>query len=97
MALIKGVTFKWKSLTKELKHPFDQLALEDKSRVERETNDMKRGVLSKLSSPKFTLPPASEAVNTALELTTDLIAFIHQNQLKYEGDSVNIDLDKLQE
>lgn len=95
IALIKGVTFKWKSLTKEQKHPFDQLAQDDKTRVEREANDVKKGVLSKISSPKFTLPPASEAVNTALELTTDLLSFIHQNQIKFEGDAVNMDLDKL--
>ncbi|TNV85032.1 hypothetical protein FGO68_gene4044 [Halteria grandinella] len=98
IALIKGVTYKWKSLSKEQKTPFENLAIEDKQRVEKESNDLKRRIISKISSPKFILPPTSDAVNTALELTTDLIAYIHQNQAKFESDpSSALDIEKLQE
>jgi len=40
---MKAVSYKWQSLSKEQKHPFEQIASEDKHRYDKEFMDFKKG------------------------------------------------------
>lgn len=40
---MKAVSYKWSTLSKEEKLPFEQIASEDKSRYDKEVNDFKKG------------------------------------------------------
>lgn len=41
--VMKAVSFKWQSLSKEQKQPFQQIANEDRVRYEKEIGDFKKG------------------------------------------------------
>jgi hypothetical protein len=40
---MKAVSFKWQSLSKEQKQPFEQIAAEDKQRYDKEFLEFKKG------------------------------------------------------
>jgi hypothetical protein len=74
---MKTVTKKWISLTREQKLPFEQLSCNDKARLEKESADLKNGLIQKINSPKFLPLRNSETVSSALDLTPELITFMH--------------------
>jgi structure-specific recognition protein 1 len=41
--IVKAVSFKWNSLKKEQRLPYEQIANEDKQRYDREFNEFKKG------------------------------------------------------
>lgn len=43
LQIMKAVSFKWQSLSKEQKDPFERASTEDKQRYERESADFKKG------------------------------------------------------
>lgn len=98
---MKAVTFKWQSLSKEQKHPFETASFDDKQRYEKELIDFKKGLFNgRYQSTLVKLQNDSDMVNQALEITDDLMSFlqvkIQQQQigaLKHDGNS---DIDELQ-
>lgn len=40
---MRAVSYRWSTLSKEQKLPFEQIALEDKQRYDREINEFKKG------------------------------------------------------
>ena len=42
--IMKAVSYRWQLLNKDQKLPFEQIAIEDKQRYDREVNDFKKGV-----------------------------------------------------
>lgn len=40
---MKAVSYRWSALTKEQKQPFEQVAIEDKQRYDKEVIDFKKG------------------------------------------------------
>ncbi len=41
--VMKAVSYRWGNLSKEQKYPFEQMAVEDKQRYDKEINDCKKG------------------------------------------------------
>ena len=98
---MKAVTFKWQSLSKEQKRPFETAALDDKQRYEKELNDLKKGLFNnKNQSAQVKLQNDSDMVNQALEVTDDLMTFlqvkIQQQQIGAIQHDGNSDIDELQ-
>lgn len=41
---MKAVSFRWSTLTKDQKVPFENIAVEDKQRYDKEVNEFKKGL-----------------------------------------------------
>jgi hypothetical protein len=91
--IMKAVSYRWQLLTKDQKLPFEQIAIEDKQRYDKEVNDFKKGVFQgRSSTPQIKIQSHLDSVNAALEVSEDILQFL---QVKPNDDPISsqIDLD----
>ena len=61
--IMNAVSYRWKNLSKEQKQPFEQIAMEDKYRYDKEASDFKKGqFLGRALTPSMRLPPNEDLV-----------------------------------
>jgi hypothetical protein len=71
---MKAVSYRWGTLTKEQKTPFEQIAIEDKLRYDREGNDYKKGIFQgRSSTPQINIQNYLSPDSLALEVNEDIM------------------------
>lgn len=73
--IMKAVSNRWQTLTKEQKQPFEQIANEDKQRYDKEVFDFKKGVFQgRQATPQMKLQNQLDNVAKALEVNDDILS-----------------------
>ena len=80
---MRAVSYRWSNLSKEQKTPFEQIAVEDKLRYDKDVTDFKKGAfMGRSLTPQIRIQQGdNENVSTALEISDDLLQFLQVKNL----------------